>query len=65
VNLARLAGAYGTPPIAYSAMLPDRYLTPGRVLNSGSQYLGWRVLGNAIREYWPEIHRAIRIGPAQ
>jgi hypothetical protein len=63
VNLARLVGAYATPPIAYSAFLPDRYLTTGRVLSSGSQYLGWRVFGNAIREFWPEIRRVIRIGP--
>ncbi len=62
VNMARLAGAYAGLAISYQ-VLPERHQTSGRILNHGSQYLAWRVVGNMVREFWPEIHRIIRIGP--
>lgn len=62
INLSRIAGAYGGQAIAYQA-LPERYRTAGRITSRATMYLGWRSVGNAIREFWPEIHRVVRIGP--
>jgi hypothetical protein len=62
VNAARIAGAYVPAAIAYR-LYPERYHTATRVLYSGSIYLAWRGVANMVREFWPEIHRVIRIGP--
>jgi hypothetical protein len=62
VNLGRVVGAYGGLAVAYQLM-PEQYQTSSRILSNGSQYLVWRVVGNMIREFWPEIHRVIKIGP--
>jgi hypothetical protein len=61
-NFGRIAGAYGAAAISYQ-MLPESYQSTSRILSSGSQYLAWRVLSNTVREFWPNIHRVIRIGP--
>lgn len=61
-NLARIAGAYGGAAIG-DQLYPDRYHTVRHTFTAGSKDLLWRVVNNMVREFWPEIHRAIRIGP--
>jgi len=58
----RIAGAYIAPAVAYQ-MYPDRLRGADRMMNSGALYLATRGATNLLREFWPEIHRVIRIGP--
>lgn len=57
-NVSRFTGAYATPLIA-DQWNPDRLNTWGEHVTSGSVYLAWHGLGNVVREFWPEIRRAI------
>jgi hypothetical protein len=48
------AGAYITPAIYYN-WYPDRLNTTNQRLLGGTLHLGWRAVGNMIREFWPEM----------
>jgi hypothetical protein len=48
------AAAYVTPAI-YFNWYPDRLNTTNQRLLGGTLHLGWRAVGNMIREFWPEV----------
>lgn len=62
VNVARLAASYGAATIAYR-LYPPNYHGVSDAVWAGSTDLAVRLGGNIIREFWPEIHRLIKIGP--
>ena len=55
---SNFTAAYVTPMITYS-WYPDRMNTWDRKLQSGTMYLGWRGVGNMVREFWPEMKRGL------
>jgi hypothetical protein len=58
LHVSRFAGAYVTPIIAYQ-WYPDRYQRWGRYAKSGTEFLAMRALNNMVKEFWPDIRRAV------
>jgi hypothetical protein len=52
------AGAYFTP-VVYYTWYPDRLNTVNQRLLGGTLHLGWRAVGNMIREFWPEVRSRV------
>ncbi|MGH9629941.1 MAG: hypothetical protein ACRD7E_16610 [Bryobacteraceae bacterium] len=58
LNIPRIASAYGTAAITQQYW-PDRYNTTGNKLGEGTSSLAIRTGTNMLREFWPDIRRAI------
>lgn len=61
-NFGRVGGAYAGSFVAYR-LYPSQYHDADRAATSASMYLATRGVTNVVREFWPEIHRIIKIGP--
>jgi hypothetical protein len=61
LNWANFTGAYVTQVIS-DQWYPDRLNNPGHHLKGGTMYLTWQGTTNMVREFWPEIKRAVTFG---
>lgn len=60
IAISNFAGAYIPPMVTYQ-WYPDSHNTWRNKMQAGTEFLGWRGIGNMVREFWPEISRTARL----